>query len=364
MLTNFSLSTRPAEGAVTLYTSDEPAPPGDKAWTQVVREVSLEKLNEQKLNKPFSRVAKYLLIETNIADPGPVYSLFLYGDKPAVAYNLQKREQTLDSRAVFGPYVNESTALNVAGLYTKSVVSNSTSGDDFVSWQKAVDDNPESGLTFSPSSEQPAATVRYQEPRTVSRLALLADAGAKGTFDFYLVSGEDAGENGTAAATLKDRIPTVTMTLDGTTGRKAIDFPAVEATEMLVRWTPANGTDSVNVRELNAFAGPTLSTYAVNMTPEAIAELGTERIADSSKDGKTFMEGKSLVEGKEAVDALPPIGQLLPQSSPYLPGSLGFPPNLTTVRPPSSPPRTPPQTPPQEPPIEPPVLPPEEPVSP
>lgn len=333
LLTNFSLSTRPAAGTITLYTSDEPAPPGTKSWTPVAREIPLEKVNEQTLSKPFSRVAKYLLVATDIAEPGPVFSLFLYGDKPAVAYDLQKREQNVDSRGIFGEHINEKSTLNVAGLYAKSIVSNASSEDDFVAWQKALDDNPASALILPPSKEQPSAVVRYPVSRSVSRIALLADSGSKGTVDFYMVKKAGADADNAAAATLADRVPTVTIALDGTTARQAIDFPAVEASEMLVRWTPANGTDSVTIRELNAFAEPTVSTYAVNMTPAAIAELGSEQGTDSSKDGKTFMAGKSLVEGKEALDAVPPIGQLLPQGSPYLPGSLGFPPNLTTASP-------------------------------
>lgn len=327
LLMNFSISTRPTAGTVTLYAGDEPAAPGAKSWTVIAKDIPIEKVNEHKLSKPFSRVAKYLLIETKAENPSPVFSLYVYGDKPAVAYNMTKREQGIDTRAIFGPHVNEQTALNVAGLYTGSVVSHANAGDGFVSWQKAVDDNPESATTLTPSNDQPGATVKYSEPRNVSRIALLTDSGAKGKLDFFLV---EQGDNSGAQATptpIGERAPTASLSLDGTNARQAIEFPQTKGSEMLVRWTPSNGTDSIRLRELEVFGDPALSTYAVNMTPEAVAE---GRMADKSKDGKTFKDVKDVAAiGEEA----PPIGEFLPQSRPYLPGALGFPPNVTLLAP-------------------------------
>ena len=72
LLTNFAVSTRPAAGTVTLYAGDEPAIPGAKSWTVLARNVSLDLVNERKLANPFNRFAKYVLIETDVADPGPL----------------------------------------------------------------------------------------------------------------------------------------------------------------------------------------------------------------------------------------------------------------------------------------------------
>jgi hypothetical protein len=358
LMNNFSVSARPAEGTVTLYAGDEPAAPGAKSWSVIARDVPFEAIN-QKLSKPFSRVAKYLLIETNSADPGPVYSVYLYGDKPAVAYDLQKRSQPLDPRAIFGPHVNERTTLNVSGLYADSRVSQA-GGDSagFASWQKAIDDNPESALRLAPASGQEAsATIRYNEPRAISRVALLADAGATGKLDFYATS-RPAAEAGTTTTEAEPTgiaglTPVGSVTLDGSNPRTSIDFPQVEASELLVRWTPANATDSINLRELNTFADASVSGYAVAMSPEAIAEYAPEgpegRIAsNSSSDGKSVTDGKTVAsaDGKthkefknpEAI-ATGPTGM-----SPYLPGSLGFPPNING-RIPNIPPPLPPETP-------------------
>ena len=103
LLTNFQLSAQAANGSISLYASDEVAVPGSKAWAPLVKSVPVAQVNETKLKKPFSRVAKYLLIETDIADPVPVFSLYAYTDKPAVAYELSKREQSIDSRAISAP---------------------------------------------------------------------------------------------------------------------------------------------------------------------------------------------------------------------------------------------------------------------
>jgi hypothetical protein len=325
LVTNFALSAQPAGGTITLHVGDEPTPPGNKSWIPVVRDVALDQVNERKLRKPISRLAKYVLIETKLEDPSAVYSLYLYGDKPAVAYDLNKREETVDVRAVFGPHASEATSFNVAGLYARAVVSQADSGDGYVSWQKALDDNPESGLRLGASGDKAGATIRYPASRAVSRIAVLTEPGAKGRLDVFV---DDVATEPPAAA-VADRTPAASLTLDGTNARSAVEFPQVQAGTMMVRWTPDNGTDTVVLREMNVFGDPKLSTYAVNLRPEAIAEYGrNQRLADSSKDGKSF---------KDAKEAAEPIAQLLPQNRPYLPGSLGFPPNISGLNEPVSP---------------------------
>ncbi len=359
LMNNFSMSARAAEGTVTLYAGDEPAAPGAKSWTVIARDVPFDAVNQKKLTKPFSRVAKYLLIETNSADPGPVYGIYVYGEKPAVAFNLQKRDQPLDARSIFGPNVNERTTLSVSSLYAQSTVSQAAGNSGgFAAWQKAIDDNPESALRLAPATAQEAsATIHYGEARAISRVALLADAGTAGKLDFYAVNRPAAAVAGTAGSNAEPTgiaglTPTVSMSFDGSNARTSIDFPQTEATDLLVRWTPANATDSINLRELNTFADASVSGYAVVMSPEAIAEYAPEsadrRIAsNSSSDGKSTADGKTIADGKSSKEfKAPAIAEGIPGSSPYLPGSLGFPPNVTGLVP-----RTP-------------VLPPETPVSP
>ena len=338
LMTNFSLSTKPAAGTVTLYVGDTPAPPTAKSWNVVAREVPLDQINQRKLSKPFSRLGKYLLIETDIAEPGPVYGLYVYGDKPAAVFALQPRETPIDSRAVFGPYVNDRTAFNTASLYSGALVTSSNSSEGSTAWQRMLDDNPESGVTLAASTDKPGGTVQLGGTRSVSRVAALVDPGAAGKLDVFLTNSP------TPAETLTDMIPTISIALDGSNARQSLDFPAVQANAMLVRWTPSDGTSSVTVREVATYGDATLAANTVQMAPEAIAEYGGEDAALlASGDGKSGKNFKDVTDPKD----LPPIAEMLSQRSPFLPGSLGFPPNITgrlpgtPVLPPDEPASTP-----------------------
>lgn len=321
LMTNFSVSAKAAGGTVTLYAGDEPARPGAATWKLLAKELPMEAFNQRKLTNPFSREAKYLLIETNFAEPGPMYSLHVYTDAPAVGYQVSKREQALDSRAVFGSYVNDRTTVNLAGLYSGSMVSESPALGGMVGWQKAIDDNPESALQLTASTDKPGAVVRFSEPRSVSRIAVLTDPNAKGQLEFF-VSSPAVTADAAASESLAGATPVTSITLDGSAARSAVDFPAVTGTQVAVRWTPANGADTVAVHEVNAFGEPTVSTYAVSMKPELIAERGSgdDLLADSSKG-----DGKDFKNFKEAMDPAEPIADLT--RGPFLPGALGFPPN-------------------------------------
>ena len=338
LLTNFTLSAQPVSGKITLYASDEPTPPGDKKWSVVARNVSLNDVNERKFARPFSRLARYLLIETNLADPVPVYSLYLYNDKPAANYHLIKREQPVDVSSATGANAHNRTSFNLAGLYADSVVFHANSTDGFVGWQRSIDDDPETGLFIAPSAERAGATIKYPEKRAVTRIAVLTDPAAKGKLDFYLSERIPSEQGATEAALIGPEAPTATFVFDGTTARSAIDIPRIETGSMLIRWTPDNETDSIGIREINAFGDLDLRHYAVSTKPEPIGE----KTRDRSKGGKDFKQPEPIAEGPE------PIADLLPQTGPYLPGALGFPPNVGVIST---------RVPPRE------IFPPEEPVS-
>ena len=120
LVSNFAVSSKPSEGTVSIYAGDEPAAPGAKSWAPLAQNVPFNSINEKKLDKPFTRFAKYLLIETDLATPGPLYSLYVYGEKPATVYSMREREQAIDSRAIFGQYINNQTTFNaVDGVSTK-----------------------------------------------------------------------------------------------------------------------------------------------------------------------------------------------------------------------------------------------------
>ena len=350
LLNNFAVSTRSTPGTMSIYAGDEPAPPSAASWTPLAKDVPLDSVNHAKLAKPFSRFAKYLLIETDLADPGPLFSLYVYGDRPAISYKLQKREQPIDTKAIFG-FANSQTAINSAGLHANGRVAHANSGDGYMAWQKAIDDNPGSALTIAPSTDVSGAVVKFGATRSTSRLAVLTDATSKGKLEFYLVPETPAEATvaapGTAsditpvsnttsapgtllseAVPLEGLTPAATMVLDGANSRSSIDLPSTQASTLLVRWTPDNGTDPIAIRELNAFGDLVLSDYDLSLSPEAVAELS----GDPSKDGKSF---KSFKDGKGLPEE---VAELLPRTAqPYLPGSLGFPPIITGQPEPLSP---------------------------
>jgi hypothetical protein len=259
LVTNIALSTRPASGTVTVYVGDEPAAPGAKSWTVVAKGVPLESINEKKMGQPFSRFAKYLLIETDIADPGPLFSLYVYGDRPAVNYQLRRRETAIDTRAIFGPYVNNTTTFNISALYAHSTVSYAASQGSFLSWQRAIDENPESGVSLVPSTDEAGMVLKLATGHQVSRFAVqTGGAPAKGKIEFFVVPNapvqttsttsaaeaeiakvaNTADSSGGKGASLAGLTPTATIVLDGSTSRDSIAFPSVAGGAVLVRWTP------------------------------------------------------------------------------------------------------------------------------
>ncbi len=334
LITNFALSAKAASGTISLYGSETAAAPGAPSWTPLLKDASIEAMN-QKLSRDFSKVAKYVLIETSVSNPGPVYSIYLYSHKPAVSYEVTKRPQAIEPKSVFGPYVNEATAFNASALYAHATVTQSGGASDPAGWQKAIDDNPETSITVPAKSEP--TTIRYDRARSISRVALLTDPGTKGKVDLFL------GESG---ASLDSAPPTMTMVLDGSTPRVSVDFPATSASELRMRWTPANGTDALTLREVNSFGDTTLSSYAVNATSGTPAAVADRETVNRSERGSS--DGKDTVDAKDPKDAknLPAVAA--GPNGPYLPGALGFPPNTSVFRniiPPPTP-VLPPETPP------------------
>jgi hypothetical protein len=322
VLANFALSARPATGTISLFAGDTPTAPGSTSWTPLAKNVPFDSVNNKKLAKSFSHLAKYLLIQTDIADPGPLYGLYVFGDKPAVSYSLHKREQSIDARAIFGQFVNNQTDFNLGGLHTGARVSFANSTGGSLAWQRAIDDNPETSVALSASGNESGMVITYPEQHTISRISLLTDEGAKGKLDFFAVRAPSAAGASTAVA-VDTATPIVSLVLDGSTARPSIDFPKVETAQLAVRWTPATAGENLNVRELATFDGMTLDDYEVSLSPEVVAEGPTK---DTSGDGK---ESKDIIDPKK--NPLEPVA-LGPTSSPYLPGALGFPPTPTSRR--------------------------------
>ena len=332
VLSNFSISARPATGTIDLFAGDEPTAPGSSSWKPLAKNIAIDTVNNKKLGKSFNHLAKYLLIQMDIADPGPFYGLYVYGDKPAVSYNLRKREQAIDAHAIFGQYVNDQTNFNLGALSSGARVSYANSAGGYVSWQRAIDDNPETSVSLAGRGNESSAIISYGERHGISRISVLTDANSKGKLDFYAMSSPSAASGSQAAAPLEAATPTVSLLLDGTNARSSIDFPSVQAAQLAVRWSPANPGDNLTLREIATFDGVTLDNYEVGLSPEVVAEYrpsskspGSSEKSDGydpSKDSKDYKDPKKNPE---------PLA-IGPGGSPYLPGSLGFPPNPTSRR--------------------------------
>jgi hypothetical protein len=340
VVTNFAISTKPTGGTITIYGGDEPAAPGAKSWVTLVRDASVESVNHKKLARPFNRLAKYLLIETNIPEPGPIFSLYVYGDRPATSYTLSKRDRPIDTKAIFGPYVNDQTAFSHSALYSGGRVAFATDKSSYTGWQRAIDDNPESAVSIAATTDEAGMVLAMSGSHSISRVAVLASSGSKGKLDFFLVPSLPQSEKTadapadpnvrrvartssspmTQAVSLSGLTPVATLEFDGSMPRLNKEFAATDTGAVLLRWTPDAGGQPLVIREINAFDGFSLSDYALTLTPEAIAELAQ----DSSKDGKAIADGK---QGKEAKE---PVGELFSRR-PYLPPTLGFPPPIPPV---------------------------------
>jgi hypothetical protein len=359
LVTNLAISAKSGAGTVSIYAGDEPAAPSAKSWTLVAKDISIDSINQKTLAKPFSRFAKYLLIETNIADPSPWYSLYIYGDKPAISYHIQKREHSVDTRSIFGPFLNDQTAFNLSSIYAKARVIYSNTSDNSVSMQKFIDDNPESNLTLAPSKTESGLIVRYAQARTIQRLSILSDPSAKGRLDFYLVANLPAAAPVAAASTSQDAqfvkvtntpagttapqeapasavsltglTPTASIVLDGTSGRGSIDFPSVSASHLIIRWTPDTADQSIIVREINSFGDLSLNDY--ELVSDSLPPVGEKTADDSTKkayssDYKGGPDYNSDYKGDKG--GPDPVGELLPGKTPFVPGPIGAPPLLTS----------------------------------
>jgi hypothetical protein len=337
VINNFALSTAGVKGKVTIYAGDEPSAPGAKSWKPIARDVAIESIDGKKLAKPFSRLAKYILFETDIANAAPIHSFYLYGERPAVSFQLVKRDQPIDTKAIFGPYTNDLSAISTAGLYAGGRVAFSTEPGNYTAWQKAIDDNPETGVGLITSGDQAGMVLKFHDSYPVTRLSILAGSSSKGKLEVFVVpslpdaavasapaptEGVQPVANETKSAVVAQPVPltgltpSATFSFDGTNPRQTMDLTGAQGTALLFRWTPEFSGEAFVLRELNAFGGMSLADYALALSPDAIAELAK----DASKDGKAFV-------GKEA-KGLEPVGELFPRKTPYLPPALGFPPPI------------------------------------
>ncbi len=335
LISNFELSTKTPSGTVSLYAGDRDAAPGDKAWTLIAKDVPVEKINNQKLAQRINKFAKYLLIETNIAEPSPIYSLNVFGERAASATSIVARPQPVDVKPLLGDFVNNQTAFNMAGIYAKGAVTFANSGGSANAWQRAIDDDPETLLSIKPSTAESGLVIRFDGAQPFTRLSLLTNPKVRGKVDIFLLS--EAPQNSTPVS-IDGITPSVTLTFDGTSQRSSADFAETKASALALRWTPESGEATLAIRELNIFADLALGDHEVSGAPTALAQGPT----DDTVNTKSLADGKSLGDGKSPIAMGPGRGRdykglseppaVTAGPGGYTPGGLGFPPTLGIPR--------------------------------
>ena len=333
LMNGFELSAKASAGTVTIYTGEQAAAPGDASWAVVAKDVPFQNLNHKKLSANLNQTARYVLIETNIAEPGPIYSLYVYGEKSAATESIVKRVQPVDLRTVAGEFVNNQTAFNLTSIYGKSLVTYANAGGGAGSWQRAIDDHADTFVAVKPTTTEAGLVASIDGSHPISRMSILADPATAGTVDVFLIP---EGAQGNKAVSLEGRAPSASLVLDGTTGRASADVADVAAQSVLLRWTPKTAGAELQLRELNTFGDLSLADYEVAGLPPTIAQgpgagdgTGTER--DNKGDGKTLApvgQGPETADfkGGSGKEALPPVAA--GPGNGFRPGSLGFPPNL------------------------------------
>ena len=187
LVNSFSISARSVAGTVSIYAGDEAAPPSAKSWTLLEKNVPIESINE-KMGKSFGRFAKYILIETDLTESGPWYSLYLYGQKPSTAYHIQQRAQPVDPRTVFGPYINPQTSFSLSSLYAHSHVGL------LRRWRMRRPGRRRSTTIRRPAPPflrprtSAGLVIRFDNSYAIQRISVLTDAGTKGKLELFVIS--------------------------------------------------------------------------------------------------------------------------------------------------------------------------------
>jgi hypothetical protein len=321
LLGRFSISARSATGTVTLYTGDENAAPGAKTWTLVAKDIPIESINE-KNGKQIGRFGKYLLMETNLTESGPWYSIYLYNQSPAASYTIQTRAQPVDPRTIFGPYTNPETSFSVSSLYAHAKII--AAGGDSASWQNAIDDNPETGTYVSATQSEAGLAMQFDRSYAIERISVLTDPGTKGKLEIFVANPPATTGSDASATDLTSQSPVATLNFDGTSPRASADFTAASGTRLMARWTPDTAGQPINVREINSFGDVALNDY--ELSPSAVAEGPGDSSKDSTDpkgDGKTALPGVGEGPGNPS-----PIGEGAPGKTAFVPGVPVFPPTI------------------------------------
>lgn len=307
LITGFMVSAAQAPGKISVYTADERSAPESSSWNPLLEGVAIETVNEKVFTAPISRYARYLLIRTELEKPAPLWSLYVFGARPATAYRLVKRTQMVDTDSVYPASVNPNTVLDLASLYAGARVTYVNSGSDPVGWQTLIDESPETSWKVKGEDGDASLVIDFGSARSLRRFSSLIEPQA-GVMEVFVLNSltqprhagggmtasEEAAEDGiqqisntgqdltTTAGPSLDRVaPVFRLSFDGLSDREAIEFAPVSGRYLLVRWLPRTAGDPVNIRQIDVFGDPHLADYTVAAYTPPVAKKPGE-------DGKTY----------------------------------------------------------------------------
>ncbi len=350
MISALSLSADGMSGTLTAFIGDERAAPGSAAWKPVLSGVPIAELNEKVSPSVLKTFSRYLLLEFNLQQSGPLWSLYVFGREAATEYDLERRAFAVNSNDVFGQRVKMETIIDLANLYSNASVLYTSNGGRLSQWQVMIDESPETGWTLSGSNSQqtPSFAILINQSAPVKRISVMADAG-RGKLEFYLVGGASDDEifqvnNADPYAlpdfsqiNLDDLEPIGTLEFDGASDREAINIGAKSGYFLLARWLPAVEGGAIKLRQVDAFGDLDFDNYEVVVSPDKFAAFD-----DNSKSFKSLLD--PITEGP--IDGPPVDPAVLPS-----PVFISPVPTLLTVTeeddpdPQPTPPRPPPSSP-------------------
>lgn len=335
LVRNFTLSSDGSRGTVTVYAGDERATPESSTWTPVLSEVPISELNEQTPTGSLNRYGRYLLIETNLDQTGPLWSLYVFGREPATDFNLERRPMPVDSSSVFGQKVRQNTIIDVANIYSDARIVHMANGGAEADWHAMIDESPETFWIVNGAEDQatPAFAVELaDQTMPIRRISVMADAGP-GVMEFFLIGdpATNSADTTIPVATSSPRpdfrsldldgmVPVCTLGFDGVSDREAIDIASAEGRYLLGRWRPTVGGENIKIRQLDVFGDPDFDNFQVVAAPAPIAEMDNAAdkvVYDPGKNYKTLLD--PIAEGPAEIAQFSPTGAPPIFSSPVPP---------------------------------------------
>ncbi len=281
MIRALSLSADGMDGTISVFAGDERAVPGSASWAPLITGTPIAEINERVAADINNQFGRYLLIELDLTQSGPLWSLYVFGREAASEYSLERRAFQVNSSDIFGQKVKMETIIDLANIYSDASVLYTASGGKLSEWQVMIDESPETAFTMTGSASQqgPSFAILLNQSAPVKRISVMADAG-RGKLEFYLIGGLADDEifqvniddpyalPEFSQINLDELEPICVLEFDGQTDRIAENVADSYGLFLLGRWIPAVEGGAIRVRQVDAFGDLDFDNYEVVLTPE------------------------------------------------------------------------------------------------